>query len=131
MPTTLCSLLPKWKLRSRPLLKPVALPCHWAKSLGNGMPRVVNTPRLRCMGSTYSSSRSALVIPTAMASCPMPLNHLLILPCLSRLSIFSSIMRGRSRSSYRSSSWSSLRSPRSKRSWRSSVVRVAMAGRQR
>ncbi len=59
------------------------------------MPRVVNTPRLRCMGRMYSSSRRAMAAPTAMASWPMPLNHLLILPCRSRLSIFSSMMRGK------------------------------------
>jgi hypothetical protein len=35
-----------------------------------------------------------MAAPTLMASWPMPLNHLLILPCLSRLSIFSSMMRG-------------------------------------
>src|SRR5687768_511386 len=41
----------------------------------------------------HSSGCSASVAPTAIASWPMPLNHLLILPCLNKSSIFSSINR--------------------------------------
>ena len=55
MPTMWCSLVPKWKLRSRPLVKPVVLPCHCANRRSSGISRPVNTPRLRCRGRMYSS----------------------------------------------------------------------------
>ena len=58
------------------------------------MPRVVKMPRLRCMGRMNSSESNAAAAPTEMASCPMPLNHLEILPWRNWLIIFSSIIRG-------------------------------------
>ncbi len=61
--------------------KTTHFPCHWAKSRCKGMLLVVKTPRFLCMGKMYSSGSKAMVTPTEMASCPIPLNHLEILPC--------------------------------------------------
>jgi hypothetical protein len=40
----------KVKLRSRPLVKPSRLPCHWANNWPSFMPRLVKTPKFRCKG---------------------------------------------------------------------------------
>ena len=94
IPIILYSCVPKWKLRSLPFVKPFIFPCHCENRRCNGIFLVVKTPRLRCMGRIYSSSCKAAVNPTEMASCPIPANHLLIFPCRSRISIFSSTRRG-------------------------------------
>ena len=54
----------------------------------------VKTPRFLCIGKMYSSKSSADVTPTEIASCPIPENHLEILPCLKRIIIFSSTNLG-------------------------------------
>ncbi len=72
MPTMRCSSEPKWNVRSRPLVKPPSLNSSWWNSRTTSTLRVVNTPRLRCIGRMKSSGSSASVTPTAMASWPMP-----------------------------------------------------------
>ena len=52
----------------------------------------------------YSFSFRASATPTAMASWPIPENHLLICPCRNSLSIFSSILRGNRIERYKSRS---------------------------
>ena len=47
-------------------------------------------------GGWHRPRRKAAATPTAIASCPMPENHLDSRPCRSRISIFSSISRGNS-----------------------------------
>ena len=59
----------------------VILSLNCAKSLSRGTSRVVKMPRLRCIGKMNLSLGMAAATPTEMASCPIPLNHLLILPC--------------------------------------------------
>ena len=94
IPKILYCCVPKWNERSRPLVNPEGLPCHCAIKRESGISRVVKTPRLRCIGKIYSSVFKAKVQPTAIASCPMPENHLPMRPCRKRMSIFSSISRG-------------------------------------
>ena len=56
--------------------------------------RFVKRPRFRCIGKIESVFFIAELTPTLIASCPIPENHLLILPCLNSRSIFSSINLG-------------------------------------
>mgnify|MGYP003694206871 CR=1 FL=1 len=46
---------PKWNVRSRPLVKPPSLPRSWRNSCARSTPRVVKTPRFRCIGRMKSS----------------------------------------------------------------------------
>jgi hypothetical protein len=48
------------------------------------------------MGRIQSSASSAVVTPTAIASCPIPENHFESFPCRRRRRAFSSIRRGMS-----------------------------------
>ncbi len=97
IPQIWCSLFPKWKLLSLPLLYPSLLPCHCINNLWSGIFREVKTPRFLCSGMIHSSCCMANVAPTAIASCPIPLNHFEIFPWRSRSNIFSSIIRGQRR----------------------------------
>ena len=56
MPTMWWSRMPKWKVRSRPPVKPPSLNSSWRNSRSRSTPRVVKTPRLRCSGRIQSSS---------------------------------------------------------------------------
>ena len=68
IPIILYSCVPKWKLLSRPFVKPVALPCHCENKRCKGISREVKTPKFRCIGKIYSSLSKAQVIPTEIAS---------------------------------------------------------------
>ena len=70
MPTIRFSGRPKWKVRSRPFVKPPSRPISWQNSGRSSTPRVVHTPTLRCIGSSQSRSSSPLTTPTEMASWP-------------------------------------------------------------
>ena len=69
----------------------------------------MNTLRFRCIGRMYSSFSMARAMPVEIASCPIPENHLDILPCRSRINIFSSIILDFSMPRYRSSNCSGFR----------------------
>ena len=68
MPTMRFSGTAKWKVRSRPLVKPPSRPNSWRKSCARSTPRVVKTPRFRCIGRIQSEGSSAEATPTAIAS---------------------------------------------------------------
>ena len=57
------------------LVNPFFLPCHCENKRCNGISLVVKTPKLRCIGKIYSSLSKTEVIPTEIASCPIPENH--------------------------------------------------------
>ena len=54
----------------------------------------VKTPKFRCIGKIYSSLSKTAVIPTEIASCPIPENHLDTFPWRISFNIFSSISLG-------------------------------------
>ena len=70
MPTSRFSGRPKWKVRSRPFVYPPARPMSWQNSVRSGSPRVVHTPRLRCIGRIQSRASRPHATPTAIASWP-------------------------------------------------------------